>query len=153
MILVNKTSIYYVIFILAIGAGIFGLLFLHHTGPAHTAILHGSIDIPVSIADTEQSRDQGLSDTASLPVDAGMLFVFESTGKPGFWMKDMQYPLDFVWLNDNLEIVDITPTVAVDTFPSVFYPSQPIRCVLEVNAGFSTAHSLKIGQKFELVQK
>ncbi|MDB5254773.1 MAG: response regulator MprA [Candidatus Nomurabacteria bacterium] len=154
MVLVNKISKYYVIFILAIGAALTGLLFLYFRPVVHGAVLRTpTIDIPITVADTAQSREQGLSGTASLPSNTGMLFVFDASGKYGFWMKDMQYPLDFVWIDENFTIVDITSNVAANTYPTVFYPAQPIRYMLEVNANFSTAHSLAIGQTVQLIKK
>ncbi len=153
MVLVNKISKYYVIFILAIGAALLGLLFLY-SRPVHGAILRTpTIDIPVTVADTAQSREQGLSGTTSLPNNTGMLFVFDTSGSYGFWMKDMQYPLDFIWIDEDFKIVDITADVAPITYPTVFYPAQPIRYMLEVNSGFSTNHSLVAGQTVQLIKK
>ena len=162
--------IYYVISILlAIGAACIGLLFLHFGSNGFSgapfsqsnsiktvngggqrvisSVLHApTVDIAITIADTEQSREQGLSDTTSLPTNSGMLFVFDTASKYGFWMKDMKYNLDIVWLDENLKIVDITTDVSANSYPKIFYPSQPVRYVLEVNGKFSTAHDLKVGQ-------
>ncbi|MEO5646703.1 MAG: DUF192 domain-containing protein [Candidatus Paceibacterota bacterium] len=167
----THTYIYYVLSILlAIGVAVIGLLFLHFSFGApfsHTvsmqlvngdgkyaSVLHApTVDIPVAIANTDQSREQGLSGTTTLPPDSGMLFVFDTPGKYGFWMKDMSYGLDFVWLDANLTIIDITPDVAAISYPKIFYPSQPVVYVLEVNEKFSTAHGLTIGQKLNLSQK
>jgi uncharacterized membrane protein (UPF0127 family) len=152
MVLVNKTSIYYVIFILAIGAALLGLLFLRSMS-VHGAVLHaGTVDIPVTIADTVQSRARGLSGTPSLPSNVGMLFVYGSSDKYGFWMKDMHYPLDLVWIDEDFKIVDIAANVSPDTYPHVFYPAVSARYVLEMNGGFSTIHSLVVGQSVLLTE-
>ena len=42
---------------------------------------------------------QGLSGRASLPTDHGMLFVFSKSDIYEFWMKDMKFPLDIIWIN------------------------------------------------------
>jgi uncharacterized membrane protein (UPF0127 family) len=153
---------HYVISILVIGAVlVVGLLFLrsHHRALVaavvsdsiyNKTLTAGSLTIPVSVADTEAAREQGLSDTASLPAQAGKLFVFQAPGMPGFWMKDMEYGLDFVWFDSNLKIVSITTDVAANTYPKIFYPSQPVLYVLEVNAGFSAQHNLAVGEQFTL---
>ena len=163
----TRKYIYYVISILlAIGATCIGLLFLHFgtmhkSAPIRTtealtsgSVLHTpTIDIPITIANNDASREQGLSDTISLPAGSGMLFVFDTASKYGFWMKDMKYDLDLVWIDADLKIVDITADVAADSYPKIFYPSQPVRYVLEVNKKFSTAHGLKIGQIVSISQK
>jgi uncharacterized membrane protein (UPF0127 family) len=154
--MVNKkiSYIHYAIFIqLAIGAALLGLLFLHRaermtTSSAQPALHSGALTIPVTIAATAQTREQGLSNTASLPTDNGMLFIFDTPGNYGFWMKDMHYPLDMVWMDSGMNIVTITPHVTVASYPKIFYPTAPVRYVLEVNDGFSTRHDLKVGQHF-----
>jgi uncharacterized membrane protein (UPF0127 family) len=149
-----KKDFHYVILILVIGAAlVVGLLFLRSRrilSPYTKELVSNTITIPVSVADTEAERNQGLSGTTSLPENSGKLFVFQTPGTPGFWMKDMNYGLDFVWLNSNLKIVAITPNIPADTYPQIFYPPQQVLYVLEVNSGFSTARHLAIGQQFKL---
>lgn len=158
-----RHSIHYAILILAFagGAAVIGLLFLHFRqvpqAPAiavdrtySKTLMAGSLAIPVSIADTPAARDQGLSDTETLPATAGKLFVFEQPGKPGFWMKDMRYGLDFVWIDSSLKVVAVTPNVAADTYPQVFYPPQPVQYVLEVNEGFAAKNNLIVGEQLSL---
>ena len=88
----------------------------------------------VRIADSPAERAQGLSGTAPLPQGEGMLFIFERAGMYGFWMKDMNYPIDIIWLNDDLESVGATKNISPDTFPAVFYPPVPVRYVLEISS-------------------
>lgn len=153
MVLGNRASKYYILFIPVIGAGLLGLLLLRSKGNGNAVLQNALVRIPITISDTESKRNQGLSGTASLAEGTGMLFVFDRPGSYGFWMKDMEYGLDFIWLNDNLQIVDITRSVMPNTYPKIFYPSEPVHYMLEVNAGFSTAHALEVGQSFELVRK
>jgi len=149
----KKIRIHYVILILAVGAVAIALLFLrfrHADGAYNRVLIIGSNSVSVSIADTEATRDQGLSDTASLPANAGKLFVFQTPGTPGFWMKDMNYGLDFVWIGSDMKIVAVTPNVADNTYPEIYYPPQSVQYVLEVNAGFSTRHHLTVGEQTRL---
>ena len=96
----------------------------------------------MEIANTDAERTQGLSGRASLPAGTGLLFVFESPGKYGFWMKDMNFPIDIVWLGDGMLPVGIEKNVSPDSYPQVFYPPVPVRYVLEVNAGESSVLEL-----------
>lgn len=86
----------------------------------------------VRVVDTPMERAQGLSGTKRLAPDEGMLFVFEQAGLHGFWMKDMNYAIDIIWLNDRLKPVGITKNISPDSFPTIFYPPAPIRYVLEI---------------------
>lgn len=98
--------------------------------------------IMVEIADTETKRTQGLSGRESLRENEGMLFVFPEPDYHGFWMKDMQFPIDIVWLDENLRVISVTERIAPETFPEVFYPPKPIQFVLEVPAGVVSQKNL-----------
>src|SRR3989454_8306450 len=69
----------------------------------------------VEVADTEESRAQGLGNRTSLASNAGMLFIFETTGVWAFWMKDTLIPLTVAFIDEHWEIVElIDMTVAQD---------------------------------------
>ncbi len=101
----------------------------------------------VVVADTPVLRTQGLSDTSVLPYD-GMLFVFDAPSKPSFWMKDMQYALDFVWLDSQKKVVDIHENITPETYPNTITPKSESQYVLELKAGFLKEHDIKIGEQF-----
>ena len=108
------------------------------------------ITLRAEVADTEALREQGLSGTNTLADGTAMLFVFQTDGAWGFWMKDMKYPLDIVWVNRNDEVVTIARDVDPSTYPEAFYPSAPARYALELPAGWAAAHSLADGSKIVL---
>ena len=60
----------------------------------------------LEVADTDASRTLGLSGRDSLDSGAGMLFTFDAPGIYPFWMKDMKFPLDMVWI-DSGKVVDV----------------------------------------------
>lgn len=124
---------------IGICSAVFVLLgFFHNKKIAPTA-LTASIEykgrtIAVKLAETDATREQGLSDTPSLAPDTGMFFIFEKAGNWGFWMKDMAYPIDIVWLDADLRIVHIEQNVLPATYPLVLYPNSSTQYVLELNA-------------------
>ena len=74
----------------------------------------------------------------SLPRQSGMLFVFESEHKHGFWMKNTLIPLDMIWINRDSRIVDIkTATPCVSDPCPTYQPIADSLYVLEINAGLS----------------
>jgi len=62
-------------------------------------------NINVELANTNASREIGLSYRTSMNQDEGMLFVFDKIGKYGFWMKDMNFPLDILWLDEEGRVI------------------------------------------------
>lgn len=110
--------------------------------------------IKVELAKTPKAQTKGLSGRKELAENQGLLFLFPVSQKRGFWMKDMNFPIDIIWLN-NGEVVDFAPNLppAVEITPPVYYPRAPVNAVLEVAAGFSQKNGLKIGDKLELLTK
>ena len=104
-----------------------------------------STTIKVEIVDTTASRTKGLSDRKVLEEGSGMLFVFENPGQYGFWMKNMNFPIDIVWISLDLKVVDIEKGLAPETFPNVFYPPEPVKYVLELPVGNSEKFGIDIG--------
>ena len=117
---------------------------------ASKSIQFANVEFQIGIASTDQSRTKGLSDTKSLGVDRGLFFDFEEEGNYGIWMKDMNYSLDIIWLDKNLEVVHIEESISPDTYPVVFYSPDPARYVLEINAGLASKHEIMVGEKGSL---
>ena len=102
--------------------------------------------ISVFVVRTQADQELGLGERASLPPSQGMLFVFKEPDLYGIWMKDMQFPIDIIWLDANFRIVTIETNVSPDTYPKVFYPAQNSSYVLETNANFSVKNNWRVGQ-------
>jgi uncharacterized membrane protein (UPF0127 family) len=139
--------------IVALFAAIAGFEFSHSgtlavparvSTPSDIITLDGA-SIHVTLARTPAEQEKGLGGRDSLLPDEGMLFVFPQDGQYTFWMKDMRFPIDIVWLSGDGRVVYIVPNLSPDTYPHSFAPSKPARYVLEVGAGFCTAHTVKIG--------
>lgn len=118
----------------------------------------GSTAVQVEVADTDAAREQGLSGHPPLPEGSGMLFVFPYDGDWGFWMKDMTFPLDIIFIGATQTpgegsvvsiAVNASPAGYQQDPPEVFYPPTAVRYVLEVPAGFAAAHN--IGQDTKVV--
>lgn len=112
--------------------------------------------VKVEVADDFQEQLQGLSNRTRLNSDAGMLFVFSDKQERTFWMKQMNFPIDILWISDN-KIVNISKNLAPEgEYPKNKYSSQQkANYVLEVNAGFAEENQIKIGDivKFNNLSK
>lgn len=105
----------------------------------------GETSIKLEVANNGITRANGLSNRIKLDEDRGMIFVFVENEQPGFWMKDMKFPIDIIWINENLKIIEVHKNISPSTYPTVFYPASPIKYVIEVPAGYFDKYLLKIG--------
>lgn len=102
--------------------------------------------VHAELAATPEARAQGLSGRERLAADEAMLFLFEEPGRPGFWMPDMHFDLDLVWIRDG-RIVDLTPFVSRREPDRVHRPRELADVVLEVLAGTATLHGWRPGDR------
>jgi hypothetical protein len=91
--------------------------------------------IAVEIAESTASQIKGLSDRACIGDEWGMLFSFSNETYRDFWMKDMNFPIDIVWMNEDKKVVDVTKNAKPDSYPKTFSSSSPAQYVLELSAG------------------
>jgi uncharacterized membrane protein (UPF0127 family) len=106
--------------------------------------------IKTFISDDDCKKELGLAAVNNLQNDQGMLFVFDKSGKYGFWMKDMKFPIDILWIDENFSIVGIEKNVATSTYPQVFGQNFIAEYVLEAPSGFSDENSVLVGNKIKI---
>jgi hypothetical protein len=114
---------------------------------ATSIIKIGGKTIKVELARSPQEKEVGLSGRQSLPPDQGLLFIFDKPRYYPFWMKDMKFPIDIVWLDKNGFVIDITKNLQPSSFPQRVTSKSPSQFVLELNANFTEQNNIKIGDK------
>ncbi len=112
----------------------------------------GDKTINLELSITTEEKAQGLSGRKNLPADTGMLFVFEKEGNYHFWMKDMKFAIDMIWIGQNLRVTEIKKDAKPNSYPQVFGGQVKSLYVLEVPAGFSTENNIKVGDKVEFLR-
>ncbi len=117
-----------------------------------SALRIGETVINTILADTPAKRTQGLSGMDSIASLEGMLFIFDTPAAYGFWMKDMKFPIDIIWIDKNLKISDIVTDIEPESYPKIFNPRSDSLYVLEVNAGFVASRSIKIGDQVTFIK-
>jgi uncharacterized protein len=109
-------------------------------------------DLHVDISADALSRTRGLSGVESLCDNCGMVFIFGEESKYTFWMREMNFPLDILYIQKD-EIVEIFKDVQIlndmGEITEIF-PNQSADKVLELNAGWCDAHNVQIGDRIEL---
>jgi uncharacterized membrane protein (UPF0127 family) len=104
----------------------------------------------VDVADSEKERVQGLSGRTSLGTFEGMLFLYEDLVTPNYWMPDMHFPIDLIWMVDG-QILGFSEQAEPEDPPVTYYtPEKPINQVLEVNAGFVQENQLVVGEILDI---
>ncbi len=137
--------------ILLLIAGLSYIFFTSRANPILSELVIGDQTVHVYVADTDAERELGLSGRERLAPDEGMLFVFPIEGKFSFWMKDMKFPIDILWLSNDGTVIYIEENVSPDSYPEQFAPKSGLaRYVLELPAGFASAHEIGVGDKAEL---
>lgn len=112
----------------------------------------GGENINVLLADTDEERIRGLSGRVSLNQNQGMLFTFDKPDFYGFWMKDMKFPIDIIFLNDGKVVTifsNVQPAKEGETL-FIYKPEAVSNQVLELNANKATSLGIKVGDTIDL---
>lgn len=95
------------------------------------------------IVSTDSEKQKGLGGRKSICIDCGMLFLFDKPGKYAFWMKDMQFALDILWLRDE-KVVFMEKNIS-PSFSGTIKPASEANQVLELNAGNVDKFGIVVG--------
>jgi hypothetical protein len=131
--------------VLVIFLVIFDAVFHNKNTQAQMEVVLGGKTFLMEMASTPAQWQQGLSGHTPLSANSGMIFIFDKPDNYGFWMKDMNFPLDIIWIGEDFRVVHIEKNLAPDTYPAVYYPGTPSKYVLEIYAGESDKNNIKIG--------
>jgi len=119
-------------------------------------IMIDDIELSVQLADTEHRRADGLMFQEELPYDEGMLFIFDDSQKRTFWMSNMLFSLDIIWIDSQGNVVhidnNVPPCDTTETKACPRYDSggNDVKYVLEVTAGFVDEFNITEDSKIEL---
>ncbi len=144
----NKFKII-LVFVLAFVIGMVGGLKFFSSRQALKEIKINNQTIFVEIVKSSQEREKGLSGRESLGPNRGMLFIFHKPGNYLFWMKDMKFNLDFVYINDNKvsDIKENIPYPKPGQQPVVINSKSSFDKVLEISEGMIKKLDIKVGDE------
>jgi hypothetical protein len=95
----------------------------------------------------DEDRAMGLMFRPSLPLDRGMLFVFETAEFHGIWMKNCRFPIDILWLDEEKKVVHVAesvPPCKAEPCPT-YSPMRRAVYVIELNAGQARRERAVVG--------
>lgn len=110
-----------------------------------TIISPQGVHIKARVADTDKTRELGLSYFKTLADKQGMWFVFPQLGIYSFWMKGMNFPIDIIWLDENYKIVDRIINADPLDYPKTYTPAMSAAYVLEIPANTADAYGFFVG--------
>jgi hypothetical protein len=103
------------------------------------------------LAKTSKDQEIGLAKFAEIAKNQGMLFIFQKADYYSFWMKNMRFPIDIIFINKN-KIVDIFQKVPVSKNGNlpIYTTHAKADKVLEINSGLSDEYKIKIGNNIKI---
>ncbi len=121
-------------------------------GKTPTVIINGQT-FNLYTAKSEKDQEIGLSNKDSMPENYGMIFIFNKPGFYPFWMKDMKFPIDIIYIDKN-KVVQVFDNLQPPKTPVsslvIYKPQEPADTVLEINAGLSKKYNIKKGDSVKI---
>ncbi len=124
------------------------------TAPPSTPIIEAEATIAsctfyLEVADTSQERAQGLMGRESLGHDRGMIFIFQSEQTLSFWMRNTLIPLDILFMDKDLTVVNVQTMrpeheTDGDSLP-IHSSAAPALYAIEINEGMAAECGIKPG--------
>ena len=106
------------------------------TSEYRSRLMVGDVCIDLGVANTPKLRARGLSGEPEITEHQGLLFTYEQSGDYGFWMRDMNFPIDIIWLDGEFRVINFKKRAHPSSYPdTTFYPEAPARYVVELAAG------------------
>lgn len=135
-------------FVIVVGIAIVAFSVQNHLktrSKTPTATINNHI-LKLEIAKTSREKGTGLSARKTLEKDFGMLFLFEKPGYYPFWMKNMKFSIDIIFIRYGRIVTihkNVKPPIYPNENPLIYNSSEPADAVLEINAGLSEKHNFK----------
>ncbi|MFA6158920.1 MAG: DUF192 domain-containing protein [Candidatus Paceibacterota bacterium] len=157
----NKKKL--IVFVLVLAVIATASLFIAHTSVSKSlSVSHpqyslqriqaklGGEAFEVMVASTTAEQELGLGGLTGLKQNEAMIFPNRTSDLYGFWMKDMLFSIDIVWLDENFDIVTVDGSLSPDTYPKIFFPQKPSRYVIELPAGTVERLGVTVGNHLEI---
>ncbi|MEK7611570.1 MAG: DUF192 domain-containing protein [Patescibacteria group bacterium] len=113
----------------------------------------GNTSLSVEVAVDNEAITRGLSGREKLAEKAGLLFVFPAPGYYPFWMKEMRFPIDIIWIGADKKVVGFSENILPESYPATFAPPSPVQYVVEVNAGWVEERGILVGDILTLSER
>ena len=109
-------------------------------------------EIEAEVADTPEKLLFGLAFQEALPLNGGMIYIFESTGPHRVTTKEYRFPVDMIWIDESRHIVSLTeniPPCKLETCPWHGSTSEAVRYLIQTAAGFVHREGITVGAELK----
>ena len=123
-----------------------------NNGYRQANVMVNGLVLAADISASNEQRTKGLSVKDALAENEAMLFVFDNEGEHTFWMKDMKFPIDIIWINSNKTVVHIEHNLqpcGYGLLCPTYKPGQDSLYVLETVSGFAEKHDVVQGTRIQ----
>ncbi|MEX0284417.1 MAG: DUF192 domain-containing protein [Paracoccaceae bacterium] len=108
----------------------------------------GQLRFVVELAQTDETRAQGLMFREEMAQSAGMLFVYDAPQRAVFWMKNTLIPLDMIFV-DRAGTVTKVHSNAIPGDLTGIDGGNDVFAVLEVNGGLAERYGVEAGSQMQ----
>lgn len=116
------------------------------TSPLIIKATNGDVRYMVEVATTPDDLQTGLMHRTNLGFTSGMLFNINPTRPVAMWMKNTKIPLDMLFVGPDTSIIMIKENATPMSEEHIIC-EEPVRAVIEINAGQVKRHGIKVGDK------
>ena len=114
---------------------------------AEDRVVMSGYSFVANIMDNDALRQKGLSGRTNMQSNEAMLFKFEEVSERCFWMKEMNFDIDIIWLDGGYKVTAIEQNISPDTYPKEYCHNG--QYVVEIKAGLANELDLKNGDKIK----
>ena len=112
-------------------------------------VVFGTDTVRAEVADTPETRSQGLMYRDAVPDGTGMLFVWDTEAERSIWMQNTYVALDVAFIDRNFRIVDIQQMEPQTT--NIHDGARPAMFALEVRQGWFAEKGIAVGDRCQLI--
>lgn len=121
----------------------------------YTVKFDNGVTLKTEVAETKEELKTGLMFREKLPKNTGMFFIFGMEFKYTFWMKNTLIPLDIIWINGRMEVVDVltnVPPCVTEECPT-YSPEYPAKYVIETPGKWAVWKKIYPGMKITVYRE
>jgi len=142
----KNTKFSFIVILLAVIASVLIILFNKSTDDNPYLLVNGQ-KIYIETLTTEKQKEKGLSGRKFLASNNGLLFVYENMGNWKIWMKNMFFPIDVIWIDNEGIVVGVKTNISPESYPEIHQIDRQSRYIIELNAGAAERYNIKPGDK------
>lgn len=132
----------------------YNFLFKVNLNDERSAVKIGNKEYFLDVARTDEEKRKGLAKFENIKDNEGMIFIFDTPGRYSFYMKDMKFNIDIIFLDQNKKVVDLFKNVQFKDYKNpydyeVYKPNYDSKFVIELKAGEIDRSGIKPGDKID----